>query len=77
MNWRRWLSFGVFVPAYTVLMMFIGTVVLWLVVVDSFDDFFTDLFNVLSDDEWWVQTAYPCGTKTFRRFKQSGKLRPV
>ncbi len=29
------------------------------------------------DDEWWVQTAYPCGTKTFRRFKQSGKLRPV
>ncbi len=29
------------------------------------------------DDECWVQTAYPFGTKKFRRFMQSGKLRPV
>jgi hypothetical protein len=26
------------------------------------------------DDECWVQTAYPFGTKKFRRFMQSGKL---
>ena len=29
------------------------------------------------DDEWWVQTAHPFGKRTFRRFKQSGKLRPL
>ncbi len=29
------------------------------------------------DDEWWVQTTYPFGKKTFRRFRQSEKLRPV
>ena len=29
------------------------------------------------DDECWVQTAHPFGKKKFRRFMQSGKLRPL
>lgn len=28
-------------------------------------------------DEWWVQTAYPFGKRTFRQHMASGRLRPL
>jgi hypothetical protein len=29
------------------------------------------------DNEWWIQTAYPCGAKTMRRLVKNGQYRPI